>query len=183
MLLRGSVVHCRMSLSLGSGAVLVIRLGFWILGRIPQRWCPPCVTWVCDTTWLTLVTRTQITVLRGCLPGVSSLLANYHFSLSLPFVCFFVACFFRAAQLAYSSFQARGRISCSCRPTPQPQQCQIWASCATYPRAHSNTRSLTHWAGPGIEPSSSWILVGIATAEPQWKLQISIFIPPFLATP
>ena len=28
-----------------------------------------------------------------------------------------------------------------------------------YPRAHGNVRSLTHWARPGIEPSSSWMLV------------------------
>ena len=39
--------------------------------------------------------------------------------------------------------------------------------------AHGNTGSLTHWVGPGIKPASSWILVGFATAEPRWKLQIS----------
>ena len=42
---------------------------------------------------------------------------------------------------------------------PQPQQCQIWAVSATCTTAHSNSRSLTHWAKPGIEPASSWILV------------------------
>ena len=45
----------------------------------------------------------------------------------------------------------------SCGPTPQPQQCGIWAASAT--TAHSNTGSLTHWVRPGIEPTSSWILV------------------------
>ena len=30
---------------------------------------------------------------------------------------------------------------------------------AGYTRAHSNTRSLTHWVRPGIKPLSSWILV------------------------
>ena len=34
----------------------------------------------------------------------------------------------------------------------------------------SNTTSLTHWTRPGIEPVSSWILVRIITAEPQWEL-------------
>ena len=29
-----------------------------------------------------------------------------------------------------------------------------------YTTAHGNTRSLTRWARPGIEPASSWILVG-----------------------
>ena len=38
-----------------------------------------------------------------------------------------------------------------------------------YTTALSNTRSLTHWAGPGVKPTSSWILVGFFTAEPQWE--------------
>ena len=60
---------------------------------------------------------------------------------------------------------------CSCQPTPQPQQCQIRATPATYTTAHSNAGSLTHWPRPGIEPVSSWILLGFVTAEPQWDLQ------------
>ena len=43
---------------------------------------------------------------------------------------------------------------------PQPQQCRIWAVSVTYTTAHGNAESLTHWAKPGIEPLSSWILVG-----------------------
>ena len=43
---------------------------------------------------------------------------------------------------------------------PEPEQCQIWAVSVTHTRAHGNTRSLTHWARPGIEPSTSWFLVG-----------------------
>ena len=33
----------------------------------------------------------------------------------------------------------------------------------TYPTAHGNVGSLTHWARPGIEPASSWILVGFVS--------------------
>ena len=33
--------------------------------------------------------------------------------------------------------------------------------------SHSNVGLLTHWAKPGIEPASSWILVGFVSAEPQ----------------
>ena len=33
-----------------------------------------------------------------------------------------------------------------------------------------NAGSLTHWAGPGIGPKSSWILVGFITSEPQQEL-------------
>ena len=29
---------------------------------------------------------------------------------------------------------------------------------------------LTHWARPGIDPSSSWILVGFISTVPQWEL-------------
>ena len=36
-----------------------------------------------------------------------------------------------------------------------------------YTTAHSNARSLTHWVRPGIEPTSSWTLVGFIAAEPQ----------------
>jgi len=34
---------------------------------------------------------------------------------------------------------------------------------ATYPKAHGNTRSLTHLGRPGIEPASSWILIRFIT--------------------
>ena len=42
---------------------------------------------------------------------------------------------------------------------------------STYTTAHSNTRSLTHRARPGIEPISPWILVGFISAAPQQELQ------------
>ena len=37
-------------------------------------------------------------------------------------------------------------------PTPQPQQCQISSVSVTYTAAYHSTRSLTHWARPGIKP-------------------------------
>ena len=55
---------------------------------------------------------------------------------------------FRAALEAYESSQARGQIratGCSCQPTPQPQQCHIWATSETYTTAHGNAGSLPHW--------------------------------------
>ena len=42
---------------------------------------------------------------------------------------------------------------------------------ATYTTGHGNTRSLTQWVRPGIEPESLWILVGFIIAEPQGELQ------------
>ena len=72
---------------------------------------------------------------------------------------FFIFLLFRAAPTAYGSFQARDRSnwSCSC----QPQQWWIQVKVVTCTTTHSNTRSLTHWAGPGIKPGSSWILVRV----------------------
>ena len=61
-----------------------------------------------------------------------------------------------------------------CRPTPQPQQRQSWAASATDITAHSNGRSLTHWARPGIE--TSWFLVGLVSAAPQWELQVVSYL-------
>ena len=39
--------------------------------------------------------------------------------------------------------------------------------CNLHVTAHDNTRSLTHWESPGIEPASSWLLVGFIIIEPQ----------------
>ena len=49
-------------------------------------------------------------------------------------------------------------------PMPQPQQCQNWATSATYTTAQGNARSSTHWARPGIEPTTSWSLVRFISA-------------------
>ena len=73
---------------------------------------------------------------------------------------FFSFRLFRAALVAYGTFQAGGRIgaAASCQPMPQPQQHRIRVVSVTYTAAQGNTGSLTHWAGPGIEPTSSWMV-------------------------
>ena len=53
--------------------------------------------------------------------------------------------------------------------------CQIQAAYVTNTTAHSNARSLTHWARPGIEPASPWMPVIFISAEPQRELHISYF--------
>ena len=60
--------------------------------------------------------------------------------------------------------------SCSCWPTPRPQQCEIWAKSATHTTVHGNAESLTHWSRPGIETVSSWMLVRFVSSEPWWEL-------------
>ena len=51
----------------------------------------------------------------------------------------------------------RSNQSCSCRPTPQPQQHQIWAASVTYGSACGIAGSFAHWIKPGVELVSSWI--------------------------
>ena len=41
--------------------------------------------------------------------------------------------------------------------------------------AHGNTRSLTHWPRPGIEPATSSFLVRFVSAVPRWELQLEHF--------
>ena len=83
----------------------------------------------------------------------------------LVFFFFFLFFFlFRAKLKAYGSFQPRGWIG---------------AVAAGLPHSHSNAGSLTHWVKPGLEPTSSWILAGFITAEPQQdsKKQFTLLIP------
>ena len=48
--------------------------------------------------------------------------------------------------------------SYSCRPTPQPQQCQIQAASATYTTAQGNAGSPDPLSKARIEPVTSWFL-------------------------
>ena len=66
---------------------------------------------------------------------------------------------FRTEPIAYGSSQARGLIGAAAAGLSQNQAMWIKATSATYTAAHSNVRSLTHWTRPGIEFTSSRILV------------------------
>ena len=85
------------------------------------------------------------------------------------FVCF---CLFRATPMAYGSSQARGQMEAAAADLHHSHSStgfrpRLWPNM----RAHSKARSLTHWAGPGIEPPSSWILVGfISFSQPELLL-------------
>ena len=52
-----------------------------------------------------------------------------------------------------------------------------------YTTAHSNARSLTHGARPGVKPSSSWLLVGFVSAEPRWELPEPMLLTFLLGLP
>ena len=75
----------------------------------------------------------------------------------------------------YGSSQARGLIGAAAAGLHHSHSntgSRIWASSVTYTTAHVNTRSLTHWVGPSVEPATSWILVRFVTVtnKPQGEL-------------
>ena len=89
------------------------------------------------------------------------------------FLFFLIFCPFRATPSAYGSSQAWGLIGATVASLCQSHQHQIQA--ATYTTAHSNTRSLSHWARPGIEPTPLWFLVGFVSPVPRWEFLLIYF--------
>ena len=71
-----------------------------------------------------------------------------------PFLPFF--CLFRAAPVAYGSPQPKGQTGATTTSLRHSQHCQIRAESMINTTARGNAGSLTHWARPGIEPSSSF---------------------------
>ena len=67
------------------------------------------------------------------------------------FFFFFFFLLFRVAPKAHGGSQARGWIG---------------ATASLY-HSHSNTGSLTHWARPGMEPTTSWFLTRFVSTAPQ----------------
>ena len=74
---------------------------------------------------------------------------------------FFVFCPFRAAPTAYVGSQARGPMV---------------AIAGSLRHSHGNAGSLTHWARPGIEPATSWFLVGFISTAPRQELRECILL-------
>ena len=121
----------------------------------------------CESSSVFVTVVTCGTLLTGCCPLGRSHRWHLRSSMS-PQLFFFL---FKGCTCSIWKFQGWGsNQSCSCRPTPQPQQCRIQAASTTYTTIHSNARSLTHWMRPGIQPTSLWILVRFITTEPQWEL-------------
>jgi len=81
------------------------------------------------------------------------------------FIYLFIYCLFRATPVAYGGSQARGLIG---------------AVAAGLCHSHSNAgseplRFLTRWARPGIEPETSWFLVGLVSTAPWWELWVRFY--------
>ena len=92
-------------------------------------------------------------------------------ALSWPFLFFFNFFLFRATPSAYGGSQARSLIGataaglCQSHSNTGSERC-LWLNTT----AHGNAGSLTHWAEPGIEPTTSWLLVKFVSAAPWWEL-------------
>ena len=91
----------------------------------------------------------------------------------------FFPAFFRTASVAYGSSLLRGQIRATAAAyttaTAMPD-----VSCICHPH-HSSWQSqiLNALSEPGTEPTSSWILVGFVTAEPQREFPRSILCDSF----
>ena len=75
-----------------------------------------------------------------------------------PCLFFFFACLFLFTAVpvaAYGSSWVRAASQLQLRPILRQQQYQIQAASTTYTTAYGNTRSLTHWAKPGTDLTSS----------------------------
>ena len=84
--------------------------------------------------------------------------------LFLSFFLFLVFCIFRAASTAYAGSWARGWIGAVAAGLCHSHSNTKSELSATYTTAHSKAWSLTHWVRPGIEPTTSWFLVGFISA-------------------
>ena len=104
-----------------------------------------------------------------CLKFFPIFLSNFYFYFSNIYLFIYLFLLFRASSVAYGSSQARGLIA---------------AIAAGLHHSHSNIRSEpslwptqlkampnpTHWAKPGIKPSTLWFLVRFISPSPQQDL-------------
>ena len=84
-------------------------------------------------------------------------------------VVFFIFLFllFRTTGMAYGSPQVRGPIGAAAvglYHSRKNARSKAWS--VIYVTAHGNTGFLTHQVKPGIEPTSSWLLVRFVYTEP-----------------
>ena len=110
--------------------------------------------WELFKWWVVCLPLLNITSFWRHLSHVALVLAIYGLNFKVLFFFFF----FSWLWLWHGSSQARGWIGAAAAcltPVPQPRQHLICAASVTYTEVCGNTRSLSHWARPGIKPISS----------------------------
>ena len=103
-------------------------------------------------------------------------------SLGLPFsfLSFFAFLGMLFRRVACGSSQARGWIGATAASLWHRATQDLSHVCNLYARAHGNAQSLTHWARPGIEPMSSWILVHDGNCHLNLLIHYPYLCPPHL---
>ena len=108
----------------------------------------------------------------GKIPQKSSFNSTFPLNVSLPstklnfnlgpICCFFLL--FRKAPMAYGGSQARGQIRAAAAGLCHRHiNARFKPLLQLPPQLIAKPDPLTHWARPGIEPASSWMLVGFLT--------------------
>ena len=75
----------------------------------------------------------------------------------------YIFCLFRATPTAYGGSQARGQIGATATGLHHSNARSELHQWPTLQLVAMVGGSLTHWARPGTEPASSWILLGFLT--------------------
>ena len=129
--------------------------------KLAKRMSLLCPKWVwptewnifCDPLW---ITRPQTLISEVGVLLTTILQARFH-CVNCPKIVILSTFFFffcRAAPVANVGSQAISLIR---------------ATAASLHHSYSNTRSLTHWARPGIEHVFSWMQVRFISTEPWWE--------------
>ena len=87
-----------------------------------------------------------------------------------PKYVFFAFLLFGAGSVAFVGSQVRGQIGATAAGLHHSHSSVAPSCICSLHHSSCNTVSLTHRVRPGIEPVSSWILVGFISAAPQWEL-------------
>ena len=131
--------------------------GYWIQGLVVY---PVCI-WVCHN----YVSQ----FLRALFLFHNILFSFFHFLKSFIEVSLiYNVVLISAVQQSDSVIHIHISIFCCCCCCCFLGPLRIRATSATYTTAQSYAGSLTHWVRPGIEPASSWILLGFVN---RWAMK------------
>jgi len=160
----------------------VPRLGVKLELQLPA-YTTATITWdlshicdVCHSSWQNWILNPLIETMDQIIIFMDTSQFRYCWATTRTAFFFFQGCTHEVPRLGVESelqlptYTTAQSCSC-CWPTPQAQQSQIRATSETYTTAQGNAGSLTHWARPGIEPASSWILVRFISPVSWWELQ------------
>ena len=82
---------------------------------------------------------------------------------------------FRATPVAHGGSQDRGQIQAAAAGLHHRTATPDLSLICSLHHSSGPHQIPTHWARPGIKTTSSWILVGFVTTEPQWKCLFVFF--------